>query len=434
MRNTLTILMALLVATCIGACTAKAPGTGAEADLDADSGTDGDTDGDAGTDAGTDAPTDSDTDSGRDTPVANCDPGTNLGGPQWEPDPDLYDANYPDIEVFGTAGVRGGIPHRSAIAVVETIGPGDDIQAAIDSASDAGGGAVLLQNGLYNTNYTIELRSNVVLRGQSRTGTIIQSTLRQTWEGWSSKKEIVDLPNISYAGLEDLTLHFIAPEVEPVDREGYDDGGWYGEAWENDPGGITDLYVRGVNFNDSTNCWLDNIQILESGTDPILLSGTHNTVRGCFIDRCYNKGGGGNGYFDIRGDNNLVVHNRVLRIRHVAIQNGAQYNVVFKNHFEVDVNYHNADDGHNLVEQNEILIPTWRGWGVFSTGGASYGHEPPGPNNIIVNNTTDLKTQGPVFAEPDTIYTYTDYGDPDQTDWPMPMGGTFYPMKCDTGD
>jgi hypothetical protein len=208
------------------------------------------------------------------------------------------------------------------------------------------------------------------------------------------------------------------------------DGGYFAAAWQNDPQGRKDLYVVSVYMLNSSNSWLDELKILNSGTDAILMGGTHNTVRNVFIDRSYNKGDGGNGYFSVRGEYGLILMSEIYRIRHLSIEVGAKYNVVWNNKLEVDVNFHNGDGGHNLIEDNSIRIPTWRGWDVFSTGGAQYGHKPPGPDNFIVNNKTDNKNKGPVFADKNTVYTFKGFGSPSKSGNAMATGGTFYPMVC----
>jgi hypothetical protein len=246
-----------------------------------------------------------------------------------------------------------------------------------------------------------------------------------------SKEKIaaIRMKSIERAGLEDLTISFQVQGHEPIDRQGLTDGGYCGDCFQNDPHGLDDLYIQLVVIADSQNCWVDNCSIYSSGTEPVVLAGSHNTVRNCLIDRAFNKGGGGNGYFDLRGDYNLAVGNTVRRIRHFAIQQGAKFNVVYRNRLEVDVNFHNKDDGHNLVEGNEILLPTWHTWNIFSTGGAKYGHQPPGEKNMLYNNQTNYRNQGPRFAGGDVVYTFTGFGDPVDSGVKPPKRRTFYPLK-----
>ena len=351
------------------------------------------------------------------------DPTPETPSPAPNPTPSNNDvADYPVIEEFSQAGVRGGIPKNRAVVV--TINPGDNIQTAIEDASRAGGGVVLLTSGTYEVDSTINLEDNVTLRGENRDSVILESTIRS-----SGRKENTILFNDdSYAGIENLTIDYEVSGVEPVDRSGLEDGGFCRECFQNDPGGRDDLNVRQIHIESNSNDnWVTNVSVLNSGTDPIWVAGNHNTLRNNLVDRAYNKGSGGNGYYDLRGDYNLIQGETVKRIRHFAIQQGAEYNVVVDSNFEVDVNFHNGDGGNNLVEGNTINLPSWHGWDIFATGGAQYGHDTPGANNILFNNNTrDYGSGESPFGGDDTIYTFTGYGDPVATDWEIPTGGTFY--------
>ncbi len=339
-----------------------------------------------------------------------------IGGSDCSENSSCYDPEYPEIMEFVTAGRNGGIPNITNIKA--TLSPGDNIQSAIDNG---GAGVVLLTNGVYSVTNAINMRDNVVLRGQSKSGVKLSVDIK----GGST---IIFGNGVNDAGLEDLRLVYEAFPDPPVEhRSGFEDGGFCSPCFQNDKPGYSNTLVR---FSGSHN-WVDNIEAINSGSDPIEMFGNHNTFRNSLVDNCYNKGGGGEGYFDIRGDYNLVTGSTVRKIRHFTIQGGAEYNVIFRNRIEGDVNYHNGDDGRNLVEQNTILRPSWHTWGVFATGGAQFGHDIPGPRNIIFNNTTfDYRENRVEFATPNVVYTYTGYGDPDQTNWPAPTCGTFYPVAC----
>jgi len=338
---------------------------------------------------------------------------------------------YPVINEFVDAGVTGGIPN--SLPVVVTINPSYNIQTVIDSVNTSGGGVILFSSGVYSISSTISMKDNVVLRGVDATTVIIESTITSTWA--QGKKNTLEFDNTSNSGVEDLTIFYKVVGFDPIDRLDWLDGTWCNNCFQNNPHGLTDLYVRQIAINsNSSNCWVDGCRILNSGTDPILLAGNYNTLRNNFIDRCYNKGGDGNGYYDIRGDHNLITNDTVKRIRHFAIQLGAEHNVIINCFIEGDVNFHNGDGGSNLLENNEINLPTWHGWDIFGTGAAIYGHQTPGPNNIMVNNITNFKNLGPKYADTNVIYTFTDYGQPDTTNWSMPICNTFYPMYSSTAN
>lgn len=99
--------------------------------------------------------------------------------------------NHPNgVDFLGPDGVtypdftHAGLPNGNIIPdvpVVVTISPGgndkQNIENAIQQAHNMGGGAILLSNGVYNVSSQIDIPySNIVLRGQSRTGTIVNLT------------------------------------------------------------------------------------------------------------------------------------------------------------------------------------------------------------------------------------------------------------------
>lgn len=91
---------------------------------------------------------------------------------------------YPDVTF---AGVQGGIPNLPVVATVQK-GTGNDYQAilnAVEAANAAGGGAVLIPNGVYELHDHVKIRySNIVLRGQSRTGTVIHCKTSKESKGF----------------------------------------------------------------------------------------------------------------------------------------------------------------------------------------------------------------------------------------------------------
>lgn len=358
--------------------------------------------------------------------VSGVDPGSSpcdYGSDCMTPDVSCFDSDFPEMDQWANAGVAGGIP--SSLPVVLTIGPEHNLQAAIDNALASGGGVVLLTAGTYPISQTLNMRSNVVLRGVDKSTVIIESTVR----GSDQDSRSIYFNNVSNAGLENLTHFYRVDGCEPSDREFLDDGGYSQDLYLADPCGMSNIRVNAIEISDSSsNNWIDNCNILESGSHPIDIEGDNNTVRNSFIDRAYNKGVGGRGYFVVSGDNNLVVKNTVKRLRHYVIQRGASYNVTYKNLFWVDVNFHNDDAGNNLVEQNTITTPSWHAWDPINTGAENY-HQPPGPNNIIYNNTTDYRQTGEQRSgTPGVIYTLVGFKNVVDTGRSEPQCNTLYAM------
>lgn len=336
-------------------------------------------------------------------------------------DPSCFDSNHPDIEEWAKAGVRGGIPNITNIKA--TLKPGDDIQKAIN---DGGTGVVLLTKGTYLVkDDPIIFKSGVVLRGVNKDEVTINVDATFKYNKSNKKRMFIMEKGVSKAAIEDLKMVYVTAEPkEPVDNEKLTDTDKTNVFNNNEENSmVTFILING------TDCWVENVDLLKSGSDPIKLDNDckYSTLRNVFIDRCYNKGNWGHGYVDIRGDYNLITGCTVKRIRHFTIQLGAKYNVVIDNDIQVDVNFHNGDDGHNLIERNKLTLPAWHSWELFATGGSQYGHAKPGPKNVFYNNTTwNVKEQKSKWGGDEVIYTFEGYGRPKSTTWKLPKCGTFY--------
>ncbi len=342
-----------------------------------------------------------------------------------------FDNAYPFMREWQKAGVEGGIPYRSNVSVQRQISPtnSDGIQRAIDALNTSGNPSVIfLKNGTYTIDKPIKMKSNVILRGENKNEVLLRVVLRS--DGNRSRTAL-EFRNVSRSALEDLSFEYIPPKSITL----YDDRNvplnqFCGDrCFGNNPAGERNMYVSFLKMDRGTkNCWVDNCNFKNSGTDPFEISANHNTFRKNFIDACFNKGGGGNGYYDIKGDYNLIVNEKVRRIRHFAIQNGAKYNVVIACDFEVDVNFHNGDDGFNLIEGNTIKSERWRSWGAFASGGARFGHDKPGNNNIVFNNVTSGRGSSADFSSSSKVFVFDQYKEPRLLNNNPPRGNTFYPF------
>lgn len=147
------------------------------------------------------------------------------------------------IPDFSTVGYRNSDAPYPDYQVVETVSadrvPSDDatgsIQAAIDKAAQtAGGGTVLLRNGTYHLKGVLFLdRSNVILRGESREGTVL------VFEDTLQKPAIVLGRTVPYDGASTAEVKNISGRrfelkrgaVEsPVEKEDF--GKYYLNKWE----------------------------------------------------------------------------------------------------------------------------------------------------------------------------------------------------------
>lgn len=346
---------------------------------------------------------------------------------------ELYDSNYPMMKEWAKSGVEGGIPSRDKTPVKTVISSGDDLAGAIDKVAKAGGGVLLLRSGDYLLKNTLRMPSQVILRGEHRDS--VRVLVDMHGYHFKTKKPMtaaISFDKVERSGIEDLTIKYVTPDFEPLDKQ------HVYEPWDKNVFHVremrdTTLFVEMIWINESRNCWVDNCQILWSGSDAIRINKSeHITCRRNYIDRSYNKCDGGMGYYNImRSKYILTCYEKVRRIRHYAIHINSKYCVAIHNDFEVDVNFHSGDDGYNLVEDNRIIIPVWHSWHCFQLG-APRQHQPAGKWNIIYNNQTYYKLDGPEFAKPDIVYMMNDqFGGSNvvETDLKSPKGNTFYPVK-----
>lgn len=363
------------------------------------------------------------------------------GDPGWEPDESRFDRRFPAMREWARAGVRGGIPARSASPVVARVAPGEDVPVAINAAAAAGGGVVLLLAGDHELTTPWQLRSGVILRGESRETTRVLVRLKAPFFRTSGQPQTVAISadGVSRAGVEDLTVKYAAVDFEPYD---FDDPSspWRRHVFhlpeDRDPA----LHVHLLIFHDSEDSWVDHCAFLWAGAHPL---GAHNsrhlTFRDNVIDRAYVKNDGFHGgYYGIWSTRHtLILNERVSRIRHFALMSpGCRYNVVLGGNFTVDLNFHHADSGDNLIEGATVATPVWHSWNAVARGDPSQ-HRPPGPRNLLFNVTAVSKgipgftRRGPV-PQPGVVYVVGDDFEPPVVralPGPPPVGGTLYAVR-----
>ena len=363
--------------------------------------------------------------------------GPRVGDAGSAPDPARFDPNYPDTKEWASAGVRGGLPPRDALKVFKTLKPGDDVQATVDEAAKAGGGVVLLSAGTYPVKKAIALRSDVVLRGQAKEMVVLENAMRSA--KLTREHFTVRFDKVTKAGLEDLTIRH-----EEVTRLG---PAAYAERVvgpTNNPKGVADLHVGGVAMADAEDCWLDNVNVLHSGSHPLEAAGRRITARDVLIDGAFNKGeegapaGSGNVYFSVTGG--LMYRCTVRNTRHCLVVRDTltggdcKFNVFLDCDFTGDVNFHGnrKDSGHNLFEGVFVRSLTSHGWPAW----AYWKRDEIGPSNLAYQSIGWGGSAADTFASarPDKVYTFAGMRDPNvlvELDKPAPAHGTLYAA---TGD
>ncbi|KAB7733120.1 right-handed parallel beta-helix repeat-containing protein [Rudanella paleaurantiibacter] len=368
-----------------------------------------------------------------------------IGDAGWQFDESRFDPRFPAMREWAKAGVQGGIPARSATPVRATLRPGDNLQQAIDQIATNGGGAILLRKGDYLIRQTVTIRSGVILRGEHRDSTRLLVQIKAPFfkTNGSTPATAVAVTDAERVGVENLTMRYAAVPFEPNDRADTN-AAWSPDVFHRPELRDTTVYVHLLIFTRCRNSWVDGCTFLWAGAHPLGVSACqHMTLRHNLIDRAYIKQDSRHGgYYGCWGSSYCLFYNEtVRRIRHFALMlPGCRYNVVLNCNFEVDVNFHDRDDGDNLVEGCRMHTPVWHSWAAVATGTPAK-HGPPGKGNLLFNNSVRSKgkagfsTKAPLLAEPSVIYEVTNqFGSPIVSalrDAGPPKGGTLYAVRAE---
>ena len=358
--------------------------------------------------------------------------------------PELFDPAYPDMAHWAQAGVRGGVPVVANVQVLSAGTAQSDIQAALDAVAAHGGGAVVLSAGQYVLTETLRIPSGVVLRGDYMDAVTVRIQMTGTFPGWEAQGGYPDfatgilLEGVRHAGVEQMTIIYDPGLPRPASLR-------YNEPSFDtlrEPYGRADLIVNCISLRDCADCWVQGVRIVDAGSAPLSITRSrHITARYCEIVGAYNRWGG-QAYLNVsRSEYCLLAGLVVQDIRHVSIQNQqpdalCRYNVLVDCDLQVDVNFHNGDAGHNLLEQCRIRVPSWHWWGPVAWGVKGQ-HQPPGAGNVLYRCQAQRYQFGTlprsVVAETeDQVYVVAH-------DWtapvvrplgPAPRGGTLYAIRA----
>jgi len=228
-----------------------------------------------------------------------------VGDPDSVFDPSRYDENFPKIKEWVKAGVAGGIPPRRDRPPTVDVRLGDDIQKAIDSAAEKGG-VVQLDSGTFKLSKSLNLKSNVILRGNGVESTVLEMPL-------AAKKGddfcALKLYNIRRAGLEDFTLRFPA---------------------EWDLQAIKMNMNFGIALQLSEDCWVDNCRIAYCDSFALSVSRCKRvTLRDILVRGAVNRTGSAFNFSVIDNQGVLGTNLAVFDTRYFSL--GWNKNSVFLN-------------------------------------------------------------------------------------------------------
>jgi hypothetical protein len=176
------------------------------------------------------------------------------------------------------------------------------------------------------------MRSNVVLRGEGPTRTVLDFGHLRGHTGsrfeFSNRFAAIEFgEGCSGAGVENLGMDFSLDDTSsnPTDSI-FDEGGRITNLneFKNEQ---TSAFVTAVVFDESSkNNFISGCNIYRSGSCPVVLMGRNNTIENCEIDRSWNKDER-NGEVVVGGTDNLVQDSTIKRIRGVRVVGNASFNV-----------------------------------------------------------------------------------------------------------
>jgi len=111
------------------------------------------------------------------------------------------------------------------------------------------------------------------------------------------------------------------------------------------------LLIDAINMKYVSKIHLDNININNTGSNPLVLERAYNCfISNVNIDGAINKGKGGNGYLRLnKSFHNKLYNISVKNIRHIVFQWASAYNSIEKLYTEVDVNFHGGSSHDNKL-------------------------------------------------------------------------------------
>lgn len=149
------------------------------------------------------------------------------------------------------------------------------------------------------------------------------------------------------------------------------------------------LWIGGVQFAWSWNCWAKNVKVVKTGRHPVIfIDSKFGEVRGCVYDDALFKGDGGSAYGGFERAYDCLMENvETFNLRHAPIFNWAcSGNVVRNSVFHgSDAHWHAGWCNENLFENCVIEATNLRG-GMAAIGPKFFKlHGPQGPRNVVYN-------------------------------------------------
>ena len=149
-----------------------------------------------------------------------------------------------------------------------------------------------------------------------------------------------------------------------------------------------DKKVDGITFKYAANSTIFNVNILDSGSNPLVFERSYN-IRGknLYLEGALNKGKKGNGYLRINKSFHIRLEDITLKyLRHLTIQWASAYNYLYNIHLvSTDINFHGGNSHHNRVELVKCEDMKHHKWGcIYHTPQNAKWAPPDGVDNLVV--------------------------------------------------
>jgi len=278
-------------------------------------------------------------------------------------DPEEIEQHFPKRDLWGKAGVNGGVPE---VRTAATVAVGDDIQAAIDAAEN---GAVELAAGEHVINKRLTLKPGVVLRGGENT------VIRYGSEGDSVA---VQMSGGSKAGIENIRFVY-------ADPRGLADGAHRNDQTYANAPGFPPTPEAAIQFTDATDCWVRDVRVDEALSHPLALRRCSQvTVRDVELHGVLNRGVDAGSLVIDDCEGVLLLGVSIRGLRHIHLVGPASAVVLEGLVSSAGVYMENADLVRDcLIEDCHFLFRPGYPFAPVAKSAM-----PAGPNNLVASCTT----------------------------------------------
>jgi glycosyltransferase Alg8 len=148
-----------------------------------------------------------------------------------------------------------------------------------------------------------------------------------------------------------------------------------------------------VRFDYAAFSSIENVKLLAAGRHPLVFENGYALLAdGVKIDKSWNKGKGGSGYFRVARTYHSEIKNcDIFNIRHLTLQWSSAGNHLHHLNMTVDINLHGGFTYDNKIDHVRFFIPKKHKWKAISSTPQDARWAPPDGNNFIDKGTIDIR-------------------------------------------